>query len=69
MVPLRVYREKSKERCKVPNFTEGKTDRAYESFMRHVPNFSRDPPEAKTIQRDIDNCQKQKGEVPHDKSE
>ncbi len=69
MVPLGVYREKTKEGCKVPNFTESKTDRAYESFMRHIPNFSRDPPEAKTIQRDIDSSQKQKGETLHDKSE
>ena len=53
----------------MPIFTENKTDRAYESFMRHVPNFSRDPPEAITIQKDIDNSQKQKGEQQNDKSE
>ncbi len=53
----------------MPNFTENKTDRAYESFMKQVPGFSRDPPEAKTIQKDIDSGQKQKGETLHDKSE
>ncbi len=49
MVPLRVYIEKNKEVYKVPNFTESKTDRAYESFMKQVPGFQRDPPEAKEI--------------------
>ncbi len=53
----------------MPNFTESKTDRAYESLMRRVPNFSRDPPEAETIQKDLNNSQKQKGETLHDKSE
>ena len=40
--------------CKVPNFTSNKIDRAYESFMKQVPGFQRDPPEAKVIQRDLD---------------
>ncbi len=53
----------------MPNFTESKTDRAYENFMKQVPNFSRDPPEAETIQKDLDNSQKQKGEQQNDKSE
>lgn len=38
----------------MPNFTSSKTDRAYESFMKQVPGFRRDPPEAKLIQRDLD---------------
>jgi hypothetical protein len=43
-----------KEVCKVPNFTSNKVDRAYESFMKQVPGFQRDPPEAKVIQHDLD---------------
>jgi len=39
--------------CKVPNFTDNKVDRAYENFMKQVPGFQRDPPEAKAIQKDI----------------
>ena len=50
---------KNKEVYKVPNFTENKTDRAYDSFMRHIPTFSRDPPEAETIQKGLNNSQKQ----------
>ncbi|WP_166544370.1 hypothetical protein [Acutalibacter sp. 1XD8-36] len=38
----------------MPNFTESKIDRAYESFMKQVPGFQRDPPEASIIQRDLD---------------
>ncbi len=50
--------------CKVPNFTSSKTDRAYESFMKQVPGFQRDPPEAEVIQRDLSK-NKQKGK-PND---
>ena len=49
----------------MPNFTDNKVDRAYESFMKQVPGFQRDPPEAKTIQRDIDK-KKRKGERNQD---
>jgi len=37
----------------VPKFTDNKIDRAYENFMKQIPGFQRDPPEAKTIQKDI----------------
>ncbi|MEY8312746.1 hypothetical protein AALA61_12310 [Oscillospiraceae bacterium 42-9] len=50
----------------MPKFTESKTDRAYESFMQQIPGFQRDPPEAETIQRDLEKKQRQKGE-PHDR--
>ena len=49
----------------MPNFTDNKVDRAYESFMKQVPGFQRDPPEAKTIQRDSDK-KKRKGERKDD---
>ena len=38
----------------MPNFTDNKVDRAYESFMKQVPGFQRDPPEAKVIQNDLE---------------
>lgn len=47
---------------KVPNFTESKIDRAYESFMKQVPGFQRDPPEAETIQKDMERNNKKKGD-------
>ncbi|MCI9193606.1 MAG: hypothetical protein HFE92_09495 [Acutalibacter muris] len=50
----------------MPNFTESKTDRAYESFMKQVPGFSRDPPESEIIQKDIN--RKVKGAPTDDKS-
>lgn len=37
----------------MPNFTDSRIDRAYESFMKQVPGFHRDPPEAERIQRDL----------------
>ena len=46
----------------MPNFTGRKTDRAYESFMKQVPGFQRDPPEAKEIQQDMERKQRRKGE-------
>ena len=45
----------------MPNFTESKIDRAYESFMKQVPGFQRDPPEAETIQRDMEQKEKKNG--------
>lgn len=42
----------------MPNFTENKVDRAYESFMKQVPGFQRDPPEAREIQRDLERKQR-----------
>ena len=38
----------------MPNFTESITDRAYESFMKQIPGFQREPPEAKEIQQDLE---------------
>jgi len=38
---------------KVPSFTDNKVDQAYENFMEQVLGFQRDPPEAKTIEKDI----------------
>ena len=38
----------------MPSFTKSRTDRAYESFMKQVPGFHRDPPEAEIIQRDLE---------------
>jgi hypothetical protein len=61
-----VLREKERSEREVPKFTESKTDRAYESFMQQIPGFQRDPPEAETIQRDLEKKQRQKGE-PHDR--
>jgi len=53
-VALFAFQKKRKgTECKVPNFTDNKVDRAYENFMKQVPGFQRDPPEAKTIQKDI----------------
>ena len=42
----------------MPNFTENKTDRAYESFMKQIPGFQREPPEAKEIQQDLERKQR-----------
>lgn len=50
----------------MPTFTEKKADRAYESFMKQVPGFSRDPPECKIIQKDINS--KKEGAQTNDKS-
>ena len=50
----------------MPNFTSNKVDRAYESFMKQVPGFQRDPPEAETIQKDIERNRKKKGENKDD---
>ncbi len=52
----------------MPNFTENKTDRAYESFMKQVPGFQRDSPEAREIQRDLERKQRRKGEHNGNKS-
>lgn len=52
----------------MPNFTENKTDRAYESFMKQVPGFQRDPPEAREIQRDLERKQQRKGDQNGNKS-
>lgn len=52
----------------MPNFTESKTDRAYESFMKQVSGFQRDPPEAEEIQRDLERKQRRKGERNGNKS-
>ena len=38
----------------MPNFTENKTDRAYESFMKQIPGFQREPQEAKGILQDME---------------
>ena len=64
--PFFIFQRKILEVCRVPKFTESKTDRAYESFMQQIPGFQRDPPEAETIQRDLEKKQRQKGE-PHDR--
>jgi hypothetical protein len=61
LVPFCVSRENLKEECEVPNFTESKTDRAYESFMKQVPGFQRDPPEAEIIRKDMERNKKKKG--------
>lgn len=45
----------------MPNFTDNKIDRAYESFMKQVPGFQRDPPEAEVIHRDMERNRKKKG--------
>ena len=45
----------------MPNFTESKIDRAYESFMKQVPGFQRDPPEAETIRKDMERKEKKGG--------
>lgn len=42
----------------MPNFTDNKVDRAYENFMKQVPGFQRDPPEAEVINRDMKKNQK-----------
>lgn len=42
----------------MPNFTDNKTDRAYESFMKQIPGFQRDPPEAREIQRNLERKQR-----------
>lgn len=52
----------------MPNFTENKTDRSYESFMKQIPGFQRDPPEAKEIQQDLERKQRRKGERDGNKS-
>lgn len=36
----------------MPTFTENKPGRAYEPFMKQIPGFQRDPPEAETIRKD-----------------
>ncbi len=51
--------------CKVPNFTDRKVDRAYENFMKQIPGFRRDPPEAKVIQKDLEKNAK-KGALKND---
>ena len=53
--------------CKVPNFTENKIDRAYESFMKQVPGFQRDPPEAEIIRKDMERNNKKKGDSKNGK--
>ena len=52
----------------MPNFTESITDRAYESFMKQIPGFQREPPEAKEIQQDLERKQRRKGERNGNKS-
>ncbi len=44
----------------MPKFTESKTDRAYESFMKQIPGFQHDPPETETIRKDMEQNKKQK---------
>lgn len=51
----------------MPNFTSSKTDRAYESFMKQVPGFQRNPPEAETIRKDMERNNKKKGDSKNDK--
>ncbi len=51
----------------MPNFTDSKTDRAYESFMKQVPGFQRDPPEAETIRKDMERNNKKKGDSKNGK--
>ncbi len=53
----------------MPKFTESKTDRAYESFMKQVPGFQRDPPEAETIRKDMEKNKKKKGDRRDDLQE
>lgn len=50
----------------MPTFTESKADRAYESFMKQVPGFQRDPPEAETIRKDMERKEKKKGDRKDD---
>ena len=38
----------------MPLFTTGQTDRAFERFMKHQPNFKPDAPEADRIQETLD---------------
>ena len=38
----------------MPLFTTGQTDRAFERFMKHQPNFKPDAPEADRIQAELD---------------
>ena len=45
----------------MPNFTDNRVDRAYESFMQQVPGFHRDPPEAEVIQRDLERDKRKGG--------
>lgn len=45
----------------MPNFTESKTDRAYESFMKQVPGSQREPSEAEIIRKDMEQNKKKKG--------
>lgn len=45
----------------MPNFTSNKVDRAYENFMKQVPGFQRDPPEAKVIHRDMEKNKDKEG--------
>ena len=52
----------------MPNFTSSKTDRAYESFMKQVPGFQRDPPEAETIRKDMERNNKKKGDSKNGKT-
>ena len=42
----------------MPSFTNNVIDQAYENFMKQIPGFHREPPEAKVIQKDIE---KEKG--------
>lgn len=38
----------------MPLFTTGQTDRAFERFMKHQPNYKSDAPEADRIQAELD---------------
>ena len=48
----------------MPLFTTGQTDRAFERFMKHQPNFKPDAPEADRIQETLDAEKEKKGRCP-----
>ena len=48
----------------MPLFTTGQTDRAFERFMKHQPNFKPDAPEADRIQAELDSEKEKKGKCP-----
>ena len=48
----------------MPLFTTDQTDRAFERFMKHQPNYRLDTPEADRIQAELDAEKEKKGRCP-----
>ena len=52
----------------MPSFTNNVIDQAYEKFMKQIPGFHQEPPEAKEIQQDLERRQRRKGECNDSKT-